>query len=299
MTNKINVIEQASGNGWEVYNGDSCEIVKGIPDNSIHHIVYSPPFESLYTYSNSERDLGNSKNSEEFFKHFSFLAADLYRILMPGRIMAFHCMDLPMSKQRDGIIGLRDFSGQLIRMFEEVGFVLHSPRITIRKDPVTAMQRTKAIGLLYKQLKKDSCLSRMGVPDYLIVMRKPGDNPEAVSHLPEDFPVSQWQRWAECVWHDINPSNTLQRLSARDSDDERHICPLQLDVIERSITMWSNPGDVVFTPFLGIGSEAYQAVKMGRKAIGIELKKSYFAQAVKNMRMAEMEYATQQNDLGI
>lgn len=245
----LNVVEQASGRDFQIYNGDSCEIIKGIPDNSIHHIIYSPPFESLYTYSNSERDLGNCKNSEEFFHHFSFLAKDLYRILKPGRIMAFHCMDLPLSKQRDGVIGLRDFSGELIKLFTDVGFVLHCPRITIRKDPVTAMQRTKAIGLLYKQLKKDSCLSRMGIPDYLVVMRKPGENAEAVSHLPEDFPVSRWQLWAECVWHDIKPSNTLQRLNARDSDDERHICPLQLDVIERSLIMWSNPGDVIFTLF--------------------------------------------------
>lgn len=293
----MKVINQASGENWTIWNGDCVEVVKGIPDNSIHHIIYSPPFESLYTYTNSDRDMGNCRNGEEFAEHFTFLAKELYRILMPGRIMAFHCMDLPMSKTRDGVIGLRDFSGALIRLFENCGFVLHCPRITIRKDPVTAMQRTKAIGLLYKQLKKDSCLSRMGIPDYLVVMRKPGDNPERVSHLPEDFPVSRWQVWAECVWHDINPSNTLQKQSARDEKDEKHIAPLQLEVIERSLTMWSNPGDVIFTPFLGIGSECYQAIKMGRKAIGCELKKSYFDQAVRNLQMAETELKNQQSDL--
>lgn len=293
----MKVINQANGENWQIYNGDSCEVVKGIPDNSIHHIIYSPPFESLYTYTNSDRDIGNCRSTDEFNEHFAFLAKELYRILMPGRIMAFHCMDLPFSKQRDGIIGLRDFSGGLIRLFEECGFVLHCPRITIRKDPVIAMQRTKALGLLYKQLKKDSCMSRMGIPDYLVVMRKPGDNPEMVSHLPDEFPVHQWQEWAECVWHDINPSNTLQKQSARDDKDEKHIAPLQLDVIERSLTMWTNPGDVVFTPFLGIGSECYQAIKMGRKALGCELKESYFNQAVKNLQMAEIEAVEEQQDL--
>lgn len=293
----MKVLNQAQGKNWTVYNGDCVEVTKGIPDNSIHHIIYSPPFESLYTYTNSDRDMGNCKTTEQFNTHFAFLAKELYRILMPGRIMAFHCMDLPMSKARDGVIGLRDFSGSLIRMFEECGFILQCPRITIRKDPVTAMQRTKALGLLYKQLKKDSCLSRMGIPDYLIVMRKPGENPEKVSHLPEEFPVSQWQVWAECVWHDINPSNTLQRLSARDEKDEKHIAPLQLEVIERSITMWSNPNDIIFTPFLGIGSECYQAVKMGRRAVGVELKDSYFKQAVKNLQMAEVECENEQKDL--
>lgn len=258
-------------------------------------IIFSPPFESLYTYSNSDRDMGNCRSSLEFARHFRFLAKELYRILTPGRCMSVHCMDLPLSKQRDGVIGLRDFSGALVRIFERAGFVMHTPRVTIRKDPVTAMQRTKAIGLLWKQVKKDSCLSRMGVPDYLMTFRKPGTNPKPVHHTAEEFPVKQWQQWAECVWHDINPSNTLQKDSARDNEDERHIAPLQLQVIERAITMWTNPEDIVFTPFMGIGSEAYQAIKMGRRAIGIELKDSYYAQSVKNLRRAEDQQFSEQS----
>jgi len=293
----MKVLNQASGENWQAYHGDCVEVIKGLPDNSVHCIVFSPPFESLYTYSNSDRDMGNCRTSGEFAEHFKFLASELFRILKPGREMCVHCMDLPLSKQRDGVIGLRDFSGDLIRIFEDAGFVMHCPRITIRKNPVTAMQRTKAIGLLWKQIKKDSALSRMGIPDYLLVLRKPGDNPEPVSHTAEEFPVAQWQQWAECVWHDINPSNTLQRLSARDEDDERHIAPLQLEVIERALIMWSNPGDIVFTPFMGIGSEVYQAVKMGRKGIGIELKKSYYDQAIKNLANAEREKQIKQETL--
>lgn len=293
----MKVLNQASGENWQAYHGDCVEVIKGLPDNSVHCIVFSPPFESLYTYSNSDRDMGNCRTSGEFVEHFKFLASELYRILNPGREMCVHCMDLPLSKQRDGVIGLRDFSGDLIRIFEDAGFVMHCPRITIRKDPVTAMQRTKAIGLLWKQIKKDSALSRMGIPDYLLVLRKPGDNPEPVSHTAEEFPVAQWQQWAECVWHDINPSNTLQRLSARDEDDERHIAPLQLEVIERALIMWSNPGDIVFTPFMGIGSEVYQAVKMGRRGIGIELKKSYYEQAVRNLENVEREAKQVQESL--
>lgn len=285
----MNVLNQAQGKNWALYHGDCCEVIKGIPNNSVHFSIFSPPFESLYTYSNSERDMGNSKDSRQFVKHFRFLAKELYRVLIPGHCISVHCMDLPLSKQRDGVIGLRDFSGALVRIFERAGFVMHTPRVTIRKDPVTAMQRTKAIGLLWKQIKKDSCLSRMGIPDYLLTFRKPGDNPERVSHTPEEFPVSQWQQWAECVWHDINPSKTLQRESAREDADERHICPLQLEVIERALIMWSNPGDIVLSPFAGIGSEGWQALKMGRRFIGIELKDSYYQQDVKNLQRAEID----------
>ena len=293
----MKVLNQASGENWQAYHGDCVEVIKGLPENSVHHIIYSPPFESLYTYSNSYRDMGNCRSSGEFARHFRFLARELYRIMKPGREMCVHCMDIPLMKQKDGVIGLRDFSGALIRIFERAGFVMHCPRITIRKDPVTEMQRTKSIGLLWKQLKKDSCMSRVSLPDYLLVLRKPGDNPEPVSHTAEEFPVNQWQQWAECVWHDINPSNTLQKMSARDEDDERHIAPLQLEVIERALIMWTNPGDIVFTPFMGIGSEVYQAVKMGRKGIGIELKKSYYDQAIKNLANAEREKQIKQETL--
>ena len=277
----INVIDQAITDRYALYNGDSAEILKGIPANSIHYSIFSPPFASLYTYSNSERDLGNCRTTTEFYQQFKYIVDELYRVLMPGRLISFHCMDLPLSKERDGVIGLRDFRGELIKLFEESGFVLHS-QVCIWKDPVTAMQRTKAIGLLHKQLKKDSCMSRQGIPDYLVTMRKVGENEEPVSHTNESFPVGIWQRYASPVWMDINPSDTLQATSARDEKDERHICPLQLTVIRRALNLWTNPGDVVLTPFLGIGSEAYVALELGRKAIGIELKPSYFQQAVRN-----------------
>lgn len=290
----VKVLGQDAGNMWHIYHGDCVEVARGLPDSSVDFIIFSPPFESLYVFSNSNRDIGNCRTSMEFARHFRFLAKELYRILTPGRCMSVHCIDLPLTKNRDGVIGLRDFSGALVRIFERAGFVMHTPRVTIRKDPVTAMQRTKAIGLLWKQVKKDSCLSRMAIPDYLLTFRKPGDNPKPVRHTDEEFPVKQWQQWAECVWHDINPSNTLQRASARDEEDERHIAPLQLQVIERAITMWTNPEDVVFTPFMGIGSEAYQAVKMGRRAIGIELKDSYYAQSVKNLQRAEAQQFSEQ-----
>lgn len=285
----VGVINQAVTDRYALYNGDSAEVLKGIPDGSVHYIIYSPPFASLYTYSNSERDLGNCRTTEEFYEQFKFIAQELYRVLMPGRLMSFHCMDLPLSKERDGVIGLRDFRGELIKLFEGCGFILHS-QVVIWKDPVTAMQRTKALGLLHKQIKKDSAMSRQGIPDYLVTMRKLGDNPEPVKHTNESFPVSVWQRYASPVWMDINQSDTLQASSARDEEDERHICPLQLGVIRRGINLWTNPGDIVLTPFLGIGSEAVVALQHGRRAIGIELKPTYYEQAIKNCAgVAEFE----------
>jgi DNA modification methylase len=277
----IGVIDQAIGENYALYNGDSCEVLKGIPESSIHYEIFSPPFASLYTYSNSERDLGNCRTTTEFYEQFKYIVSELHRVLMPGRLVSFHCMDLPLSKERDGIIGIRDFRGEMIRLFEDAGFVLHS-QVCIWKDPVTAMQRTKALGLLHKQIKKDSCMSRQGIPDYLVTMRKPGENPERVTHTNESFPVDVWQRYASPVWMDINPSDTLQASSAKEDKDERHICPLQLGVIRRGINLWTNPGDTVLTPFLGIGSEAVVALQQGRKAIGIELKSSYYKQAVRN-----------------
>lgn len=277
----MNVKDQAITEKYALYNGDSCEILLDIPDNSVHYSIFSPPFSSLYTYSNSDRDLGNCRTDNEFFEHFKFIVENLYRVLKPGRLLSFHCMNLPTSKERDGFIGIKDFRGDLIRMFQAAGFIFHS-EVCIWRDPVTAMQRTKALGLLYKQLKKDSAMSRQGIPDYLVTMRKPGENTERVTHTEGDFPCTMWQKYASPVWMDINPSDTLQYRSARENEDERHICPLQLQVIERGIELWTNPGDIVLTPFLGIGSEAYVALKMGRKAIGIELKDSYYRQAVKN-----------------
>lgn len=279
------VINQSITEKYALYNGDSGEIMKGLPSDTMDYSIFSPPFEDLYTYSDSPRDLGNCKTTEEFYIQFTFIVKELFRIMKPGRLVSIHCMDLPTSKSRDGFIGLRDFPGILIKLFQDCGFYYHS-RVTIWKDPVMAMQRTKALGLLHKQIKKDSAMCRQGIADYIITMRKPGDNPDPVTHTNDSFPVDKWQQYASPVWMDIKQSNTLNRTSAREERDEKHICPLQLDVIERCINLWTSPGDTVFTPFLGIGSEAYQALKMHRKAIGIELKESYYNQAVKNCEKA-------------
>ena len=278
--------DDAVCDGWyRAMMGDCCTRIKEIPDSSIGLSVFSPPFSSLYTYSNSDRDMGNSKDDGEFFAHMEYMISELYRVLMPGRIVAFHCMNLPTSKERDGFIGIKDFRGDLIRAFQAAGFIYHS-EVCIWKDPVTAMQRTKAIGLLNKQKNKDSCISRQGIPDYLVAMRKPGENPKPVAHTNDEFPISVWQKYASPVWMDINPSDTLQYRSARENDDERHICPLQLEVIRRAVKLWSSPGDTVFSPFMGIGSEGYVAIQEGRKFIGIELKPSYFNCAKNNLAAA-------------
>lgn len=277
-----------SGSGWDLHLGDCVEVLKDIKSESVHYSIFSPPFASLYTYSASDRDMGNCSDAEEFMGHFAFAVAELFRVLKSGRLVSFHCMNLPTSKVRDGVIGLRDFRGELIRLFESVGFIYHS-EVCIWKDPVTAMQRTKALGLLHKQIKKDSAMSRQGIADYLVTMRKPGENDEPVTHTNDSFPVTLWQRFASPVWMDINPSDTLQYRSAREHDDERHICPLQLDVIRRGIRLWSNPGDLVLSPFAGIGSEGYVSIVEGRRFVGIELKKSYWNQACMNLESAQAE----------
>lgn len=284
----MKVLDQASGEGWTAYHADCVEAVQGLPDASVGLTVYSPPFASLYTYSASDRDMGNVKTHEEFHQHYGFLLGELLRVTKPGRCMSVHCMVLPTSKTRDGVIGLTDFPGRIVSACEAAGWIFHS-KVTIWKDPVTAMQRTKALGLLWKQLLKDSCMSRMGIPDEVLTFRKPGENPERVCHRAEDFPVDRWQKWASPVWDDIDPSDTLQYMSAREEDDERHICPLQLDVTRRCVRLWSNPGDVVLSPFMGIGSEGHVALECGRKFVGIELKKSYFDQAVKNLGAANRQ----------
>lgn len=273
------------GRDFTIHNADCVHLAREIPDNSVGYTVFSPPFASLYVYSNSEYDMGNAKNDSQFYEQFKFLVKEMYRITMPGRLLSFHCMNLPTSKQNDGYIGIRDFRGDLIKMFQDEGWIYHS-EVCIWKDPVTAMQRTKALGLLHKTIRKDSAMSRQGIPDYLVTMRKPGENPEPISHTHEDFPVQLWQKYASPVWMDINPSRTLNYRDGRDEDDERHICPLQLDVIERALNLWSKPGDLVFSPFTGIGSEGYCAVKMGRKFIGSELKESYYDLAIKNIEAA-------------
>lgn len=273
------------GDEYKVHLADSVDLAREIEADSIHYSVFSPPFETLYTYSDSDRDMGNSRTPEEFWQHYRYLIAETHRVMMPGRMVSIHCMNLPTSKQFHGYIGLRDFRGEIIKSYEAAGFIYHS-EVCIWKDPVTSMQRTKALGLLHKQIKKDSCMSRQGIPDYLVTMRKPGDNPERVTNTNETFPVRMWQNYASPVWMDINPSDTLQKESAREHEDERHICPLQLDVIRRGIKLWSNPGDTVYDPFAGIGSTGVVALEMGRKFIGSELKKSYWVQAVANLKIA-------------
>jgi DNA modification methylase len=277
--------EVKSTENWTVHLADCVELARELPADSIHYSVYSPPFDSLYTYSNSDRDMGNARNKTEFWDHYRFLISEQFRALMPGRLVSVHCMNLPTSKARDGWIGIRDFRGEIIREFEDAGFIYHS-EVSIWKDPVVAMQRTKALGLLHKQIKKDSCMSRQGIPDYLCTFRKPGDNPERVTNTNETFPVKLWQNYASPHWDDINPSDTLQYRSAREHNDERHICPLQLEVIRRAVKLWSNPGDTVWSPFAGIGSEGFVALEMGRKFIGSELKASYFRQACRNLDAA-------------
>ncbi len=289
MAKSVNVMDCVVDDKMAVYNGDCCEVMRGLPDESIGYSIFSPPFSSLYTYSNSPRDLGNVRDDAEFFAHFAFVVRELYRVTKPGRLCSFHCMLLPSSKTMHGYIGLRDFRGDLIRAFVAEGWIHHS-EVVIWKDPVTAMQRTKALGLLHKQIKKDSCMSRQGIPDYLVTMRKPGDQAveDRVSHtgVGDDLSVDEWQRLASPVWMDINPSETLQKESARENEDERHICPLQLEVIRRGLKLWSKAGDTVLSPFMGIGSEGYCAIEMGRRFVGAELKASYYKQAVLNLKAA-------------
>lgn len=271
-----------TGNGWALYNGDCVEVLRGLPDNSVDFSVYSPPFSSLYSYSNSLHDMGNAKNDDDFFTHYGFLIREHLRTMKPGRLVAVHCMNLPTSKQNDGFIGLRDFRGGIIKAFQDAGFIFHA-EVCIWKCPVVAVTRTKALGLLHKQLKKDSAMSRTGIPDYVVVFRKPGENASPITHTNETFPVDEWQKVASPVWMDIRQSKVLKYTHAREEDDTRHICPLQLEVIERCLKLWSNPGDVVLSPFAGIGSEGAVSLAMGRRFVGVELKKAYFDVAVSNL----------------
>lgn len=281
--------DQAKTEWYDIQRGDCVQLIANIPDESVGFSVFSPPFAELYTYSSHIEDMGNSKDYNEFMAQFGFLVKELYRVIKQGRNVAVHCMDLPIQKGKEGFIGLRDFSGMILRLFEDAGFIYHS-RVTIWKDPVVEMQRTKALGLLHKQIKKDSTMSRVGIPDYVLVFRKDGDRNDPVTNT--DLPVDLWQKYASPVWMDINQSDTLQGFQkARDERDEKHICPLQLPVIERLVHLYTNKGDTVLTPFMGIGSEVYQSVKMGRKGIGFELKKSYFEQAKKNVAAAVLAKA--------
>lgn len=306
----VKVIDQEITDTYSIYNGDCIEVIKGIPTESIGYCLFSPPFSSLFTYSSSERDLGNSTGLDQFQDHFRYLVEDLYRVLKPGRLVSFHCMNLIKTISHDGVIGLEDFRGDLIRAFQKVGFIYHS-EVVIWKDPLVQATRTKNLTLAHKQISKDSSRCAMGLPDYVVTMRKPGDNPDMISHgrgfeyyvgeLPEPkdaknddprinkYSHKVWQRYASPVWMDIRQTRTLNYSQARGKEDERHICPLQLDVIERCMLLWSKKGDTFLTPFCGIGSEMYVAIQMERIPVGIELKKTYYDTALKNIRMAKPE----------
>jgi DNA modification methylase len=299
----VKCLDQYHSDNFSAYNGDCIDVIGAVPDDAVHMSVFSPPFADLYSYSDSPRDMGNCRNYSEFFEHFRILVAELWRITTPGRICAVHCMDIPSMKERDGVIGVKDFSGDIIRCFTQLDWVYHS-RTLIWKDPLIEATRTKAIGLMHKQLCKDSTMSRCGLPDYLLAFRKPGDNPLPVSHPdgltdyfgsddPEGTGVKRshniWRAYASPVWMDVRQTLTLSKGNARDEKDEKHVCPLQLDTIMRAVTLWSNPGDTVLTPFMGIGSEVYGAVKLGRRGVGIELKPSYYKQAVKNLKRLESD----------
>lgn len=282
---RMEVTNEYKSDMCDIRLGDCVKLIQTIPDNSIGFSIFSPPFAELYTYSDKVEDMGNSKDYKEFFTAFKYLVSELYRVMWSGRCVAVHCMDLPIQKGKEGYIGLRDFSGMILEAFQEVGFIYHS-RVTIWKNPVTEMQRTKALGLLHKQVKKDSAMSRVGIPDYLMVFRKEGEHNHPI-HC--DISVDTWQKYASPVWMDIDYGNTLNAAKGRDEADEKHICPLQLDTIERAIILWSNKGDTVLTPFLGIGSEVYTAIKLDRYGVGFELKDSYFGEAVKNCKSMESE----------
>lgn len=275
-----------TGNGWELANADCIEYVSGLPDDSIDLICYSPPFESLFAYSDDPRDMSNCSSSAEFQEHYGFLARELARVLKPGRIICVHCMCLPSAKVRDGFIGLRDFPGDLVRAHQSTGLIFHS-KVVIYKDPVVAMTRTNALGLLWKQLRKNSAMSRMGIPDEVLMFRKPGDTAEPITHSETEFPVSQWQKWAEPIWSDIDQSDVLPCRAAKEEGDQKHLCALQLEVYRRCIRLYSNPGDTLLEPFSGVGSGIYVALQEGRRGKGSELKPSYFRQAIANLRAAE------------
>jgi len=315
---QVSVMDQAAGESWQLYNDDCVNVLRGMPSNSVGYSLFSPPFCSLYVFSDDARDLSNCRNDADFFAQFRFVLSELFRVLKPGRQLSFHAMDLPTSITRDGFIGMRAFPDDIRRLCEDVGYILHS-RTIIRKDPVSAMQRTKAIGLLHKQIVKDSALSRMAICDQIITMRKPGENDDPVSGIFETYygddmtdeqltahananwessgnrtreenkSIHIWQRYAEPVWMDIAQSDVLTHRVARAEHDERHISPLQLTPIRRCLDLWTNPGDVVFSPFTGIGSVGYIAIEMDRKFCGAELKASYYRQAVANLRTAERQ----------
>jgi DNA modification methylase len=298
MAHPVLCLNESHGNNFQAIQGDCVDVLRQLPENSVGFSIYSPPFGSLFVYSEGAADMGNSTD-EEFVEHYRFLVEAKLRVTAPGRLTAVHCSDLPMTKWKDGAVGIKDFSGQIIRAHEDAGWIYHGRR-TIWKCPVVEMTRTKHVGLLYKQLQKDSSKSRGGMPDYLLTFIKPGENADPINHSPQDFPLEQWQEWASPVWMTVRQSNVLNAKLAKDAKDERHLCPLQLDIIERGLIMWSNEGDIVLSPFMGIGSEGVVSLKLGRRFIGIELKDTYWRQACRyldaedrqeQLFTKEMEYA--------
>ena len=292
---KVNIMnKEIKTNNYHLINGDCVQETAKLSDNSADIVVFSPPFAELYVYSDKEEDMGNVSDYKQFEQHFKFLVPELKRVLKSGRMCAIHCMDLPIQKGKEGYIGLRDFSGMLINWFQEHDFIYHS-KVTLWKNPVTEMQRTKALGLLHKTIKKDSIMSRVGIPDYVLFFRNEGENETPITHQDKDsskpdyLPVDLWQKYASPVWMDIDYSRTLQYRSGRDGNDEKHICPLQLDTIERILHLYSNEGETVFSPFGGIGSEGCSAIKMNRKSISIELKESYFKINETNHKAFDLE----------
>jgi DNA modification methylase len=278
----------AAGEGWRLMLGDSAERLRAIVDNSIALSVYSPPFASLYTYSNSERDLGNSRTAAEFFQHYQFIIAELLRVTMPGRSTCVHVQQIAAMLERDGYIGLKDFRGDVIRAYQQAGWI-YDGEVCIDKDPQAQAIRTKAKALMFVQLHKDSSWSRPALADYILKFRKPGENP---AQIQPDVTNDEWIEWARPIWYGISESDTLQYTTARDAEDERHICPLQLGTIERCIRLWSAPGETVLDPFAGIGSTGWEAIKRGRRFIGCELKSSYWRIAKQNLEAIEAKSRT-------
>lgn len=274
----IRCLAEHHGRSFSAYQGDCVDVVRQLPDESVSLSVYSPPFSNLFCYSDSAADMGNAGSDDAFLEQYGYLLRELLRATTPGRSSAVHCSDLPLQKWKDGVIGIKDLSGWIIKAHEDAGWILHS-RITIWKSPVVEMTRTKALGLLHMQLLKDSGRSRAGMPDYLLVFRKDGVNPRPITHTAETFPVERWQEWASPVWMTVDQTRVLNVRAAKDAQDEKHLCPLQIDVIERALVLWSNPEDVVLSPFMGIGSEGVCALQADRRFMGIELKESYYKQA--------------------
>lgn len=293
----VRCLNAATGEKYQAFNGDCVDVVSQLPDASIGFSVYSPPFASIFVYSDSEADMGNNATDDEFRAHYQFLIKQMTRVTKPGRLSAVHCSDLPYTKWKDGRIGIKDFSGDIIRAHEAEGWTLHS-RVTIWRDPVVEMTRTKALGLLHKQVLKDSTRSRVGMPDYLLVFRAPGENDDPVSHTRDDLPVERWQKLASPVWFDVRQTYTINSSQVtgialpKGDEDERHVCPLQIDVIENALFLWSNPGDVVLSPFMGVGSEGFVSLKNGRRFVGVELKPEYYRQAVRHLDHAERSAKT-------